>query len=183
MENFLRKIKLIDDFSFELRTTKHEFISALKSNIDEADIDGFFSTAFETFSSSKNLFKGKVSHSGFRIRKRKRFFDRQFALARATGNYRENTDSLLVHGTLNGWSNYMFLFFGIAALFYLIFISAFIFGEMDDPLSFMALPFILIHAAFMFGIPYFAMRSGVKKLKQDIEREFHFIISKSNNLK
>ena len=59
MEEFLRKIKLIDSFSISLNTNKNDFVFALRKNIDEDDIDSIFSSAFEIFSSSKNIFKGK----------------------------------------------------------------------------------------------------------------------------
>jgi hypothetical protein len=35
----------------------------------------------------------------------------------------------------------------------------------------------------MFGVPYFMMRRGVKRLKEDLEREFHFIINKSKEVR
>ncbi|MFK8061433.1 MAG: hypothetical protein AB8B78_15270 [Polaribacter sp.] len=182
MEEFLRKIKLIDSFSISLKTNKNDFVSSLRTNIDEADIDGFFSSAFEIFSSSKNIFKGQANHSGFKIRKRKRFFDRQFGFAKATGNYREKEGKLIVSGQIKSWNNFMYFFFGFAILIYSIFIFSFFFKSNSfDNLGIIVLPFILLHAVFMIGIPYFAMRSGLKKLKQDLEREFHFIVSKINH--
>ena len=179
MEEFLRKIKLIDNFSISLNTNKNDFVFALRKNIDEDDIDSVFSSAFEIFSSSKNIFKGKANHSGFKIRKRKRFFDRQFGFAKATGTYREKDDKLLVSGQIKSWNNFMYFFFGFVILIYIVII--FSFNSLDEG-SFIAIPFIIIHAAFMLGIPYFAMRSGLKKLKRDLEREFHFIVSKNNHL-
>jgi len=38
-----------------------------------------------------------------------------------------------------------------------------------------AVPFLFIHAAFMFGIPYFMMRRSVKRMKHDLEREFYYM--------
>ncbi|WP_405568252.1 hypothetical protein [Polaribacter sp. Asnod6-C07] len=183
MEEFLRKIKLIDNFSISLNTNKNDFVTALRKNVDEDDIDSLFSSAFEIFSQSKNVFKGRANHSGFKIRKRKRFFDRQFGFAKATGNYREKDDKLIVTGQIKSWNNFMYFFFGFAILIYTVFILSFFFNanSFDDG-SYIAIPFIIIHAAFMFGIPYFAMRSGLKKLKRDLEREFHFIVSKNNHL-
>lgn len=182
MENFLRKIKLIDSFSILLNISKNDFVSNLRNNIDEAEIDSVFSSAFEIFSSSKNVFKGQANHSGFKIRKRKRFFDRQFGFAKATGTYREKDDKLLISGQIKSWNNFMYFFFGFALLIYSFFIIGLVldsnsFGEV----GFIAIPFIFIHAAFMIGIPYFAMRSSLKKLKQELEREFHYIVSKINH--
>lgn len=185
MENFLKKIKLIDSFSTTLNTTKSEFTSALRNNVDEGDVDGMFSGAFEAFSSSNNKFKGSVSFNGFKIRKRRRFFEKNFGKAIATGNVREQGDTLVVNTQINAWHNFMFFFFGFITVGYIIFFGVFLNQafSFDDGLSFVAPLFILFHAMLMFGIPYFIMRRGVKRMKQDLEREFHFILSKSNSLK
>lgn len=185
MENLLRKIKLIDSFSMTLHTTKSEFTSALRSNVDEADIDSVFSGAFEAFTSSDNRFKGTVSNSGFKIRKRRRFFERNYGKAIATGNMREQGDSLVINTVINAWNNYMIFFFGAIAMFYLIFMGVFLsqIFSFEDKISLIAPIFILIHAVLMFGIPYFIMRKGVRHMKQDIEREFHFIINKSSSFR
>jgi hypothetical protein len=185
MENFLRKIKLIDSFSTTLNTSKSEFTSALRNNVDEADIDGLFSGVFEVFSSSKNLYKGSVNHNNFRIRKRARLFEKNIGKTIASGDLRENGESLIINTKIKGWSNYMFFFYSFLSIFYLIFIVgsfAGIFSE-DSQFPIFVPIFILIHAVFMFGIPYFIMRRSVKRLKEDLEREFHYIISKSSSLR
>jgi preprotein translocase subunit YajC len=41
-----------------------------------------------------------------------------------------------------------------------------------------AIPFIFIHAVFMFGIPYFMMRRSARKMKHDLEREFFYLTKK-----
>ncbi|SDI45981.1 hypothetical protein [Winogradskyella thalassocola] len=185
MEDFLRRIKLIDTFSTTLNVSRSEFISALRNNVDEADIDSIFSGAFEVFTSSKNLYKGNVNHNGFRIRKRKRFFEKNIGKTIATGNLREQGETLFINTQIKGWNNSMFLFYGFLSVFYLIFIVgsfANIFSS-DSAFPIFVPIFILIHALFMFGIPYFMMRRSVKRLKEDLDREFHYIISKSSSLR
>jgi hypothetical protein len=182
MEDFLRKIKLIHSFSITLNTSKSEFTSALRSHVDEADIDGFFSGAFEALSSSNNRYKGLVSHNTFRIRKRRRFFEKNIGRAIASGELREQGESLLINTKVNAWTNYMFFFYGFITLFYLIFIGVFFTQGFpsESAIGLIAPVFIFIHAAIMFGLPYFVMRKSVKNMTEDLEREFHFIISKSN---
>ncbi|WP_299122730.1 hypothetical protein [uncultured Winogradskyella sp.] len=185
MENFLRKIKLIDSFSTTLNTSKSDFTSALRNHVDEAEIDSFFSGVFEMFSSSENKFKGLVSHSGFKIRKRRRFFERNFGKAIAKGNLREQGDKLVINTEINAFNNYMIFMFGALIVFYLVFfiiVFGSIFSENSELPVFVPI-FVLVHAVFMFGIPYFIMRKGVRRMKQDLEREFHFIISKSHSLR
>ena len=176
---------LIDSFSTTVNASKSEFTSALRNNVDEADIDGFFSGAFEAFTSSKNRYKGSVNHNGFKIRKRRRFFEKNVGKTIASGDLREQGESLVIHTKINGWSNHTIFFFGFISIFYLIVIVA-SFGFMfsgDSEFPIFAPIFILVHAAFMYGIPYFIMRRSVRRLKEDLEREFHFIISKSNPLR
>lgn len=180
MENFLRKIKLIDSFSVTLNTTKAEFTSALHQHVDQEDIDGWFSSAFEVFTSSKNRYKGNVSHNGFRIRKRMRFFERNIGKAIATGRLRDKGDVLCIDTEINGWNNYMIFFYSFLIVFYLIFLGTFMIQDFSGESEFFFIVpiFIIIHAMFMFGLPYFMMRRSVKRFKEDLEREFYYIINK-----
>ncbi len=177
MEKFLEKIKLKEDFSLKLNTNRSAFVSSLSKNIDHADIDSIFSSPFEAFSSSKNIFKGKVNYSGFKIRKRRRLFQTYFGYAKATGKFTETNNDLKIDITINAWNNFMFLYFGFITIIYLVFFGAFLSGINDFDMPFFAVFFILIHAFFMFGIPFFIMRKNVNGTKQDIEREFVYIIN------
>ena len=182
MDNFLRKIKLIEDYTFSLQTTKNDFVASLRNNIDEADIDHIFSGAFEVFSSSKHDFKGQVNYAGFKIRKRKRFFDRQFGFAKAIGTYKTEGEQLIVSGNIKGWNNFMYFFYGFLFLIYTTFSIGFVLQNDSSEFSnLVPLFFIFFHGLFMMGLPYVAMRSGVKRLQRDLERELHYIVSKNKN--
>ena len=52
-------------------------------------------------------------------------------------------------------------------------------GEM---MTLIGLPFLLLHAAFMFGIPYLVMRNSTKRMKYDLTREFHYLAVAKNVL-
>ncbi|MFT4850597.1 MAG: hypothetical protein ACI83B_003156 [Sediminicola sp.] len=41
-----------------------------------------------------------------------------------------------------------------------------------------ALPFIIIHAAFMYGAPYLMMRRSTKRMKHELERELFYLTKK-----
>lgn len=181
MEDFLRNIKLIDDFSTTLNISKSEFVSTLRNNVDQADIDGMFSSAFEAFTSSDNMFKGQVDSKGFKIRKRRRFFEKNFGYTKAFGTYRERGDMLIINTKISAWNNFMFFWLCIVIVFYLIFISTLFTSGTSDGVGFVALPFIIIHSLLMLVIPYFMMRKSVKKMKQELEREFFSVIGKINH--
>lgn len=173
MEKVLLKWGLIDNLKTELKIPKQEFVSKLRSQVDISTID-IFGDMFDVFSSSKNVYKGTVSHNGFEIKKRRRFFDKQFSFATAKGDFQENEDILIINTVINGWNDLMFLFYGFALLFYIMFL--FMIGSKD--LSAFPIVFILFHAFLMFYVPFRMMKSSVKKIKYDLEREFHFIATK-----
>ncbi|QCK16564.1 hypothetical protein [Mangrovivirga cuniculi] len=175
MKRFLKKIKLIDHLRTELNIEKNEFISRMRSNIDEGS-SGAFSDFFDIFSSSKNEFKGEVDEAGFKIKRRRRFFDtyNNFAVAKGTFNQKEN--HLLINIEINGFKRIMMPFYIIGPSIYIFFIIN-IFLINDNPsLTIGAfVPFVLIHAVFMMGIPYLMMRRSTKKLKYDLERELYYL--------
>ncbi|WP_340155954.1 hypothetical protein [uncultured Winogradskyella sp.] len=189
MEDFLRRIKLIDTFSTTLNVSRSKFTSALRNNVDEADIDGLLSGAFEAFSSSDNIFTGSVNQNGFKIRKRKRAFESTFIKATAEGKLIEKGGALEIDVQINTSNNHMILFFGVLTIFFfmafslLIIRAFFLDNEFSTIIKIVPIVGIFILALFMFGIPYLIMKNGVQHIKQDLEREFHFIISKSNTLK
>ncbi|MDX1830013.1 MAG: hypothetical protein R3342_10760, partial [Lutibacter sp.] len=68
----------------EIEIPKNEFVSIFKKHVDEGSI-GIFSDTFDIFSSSKNEYKGYVGLDGFKIKRRKRFFDMNMNLSVANG--------------------------------------------------------------------------------------------------
>ncbi len=178
MRRFLEKIKLIEHLSTELEIQKNEFIKNFKNQVDEGNI-GPFSGAFEAFSLSKNEYKGHVGYDGFRIKRRRRFFDMNMNLAIAKGNYRQKGNNLIIETEINGFRGMMVPFYIFLIVFYAIFIFGFFStGNFEGaPKGFLG-AFILIHAAFMFGIPYFIMRRGTKRFKHELEREFYYMTKK-----
>ena len=181
MENFLRNIKLIDEFSMTLPISKSDFVSGLRSHVDEGTIDGLFDGAFEGLSSSENLFKGLVDHNGFKIRKRRRFLERKFSFTKAIGNFREQGNALIVNTKLVAWSNFMILYYVLVTGFYVFFIGMFFNTLASDGQEFdlFFIGFLIVHALFMYILPYVMMKRSLTSIKKDVEREFHYIVSKS----
>lgn len=175
MKDFLKKLKLIDYLNTELEIDKHDFVNRLKANVDEGGT-GMFSEAFDAFSSSKNEYKGHVGLDDFKIKRRRKFFDMNMNLAIAKGTYEQRENNLIINTEINGFSGMMIPFYGFLIVFYLIFIFVFSTAEnIEGNMDFFALPFIIIHAAFMFGIPYFIMRRSVSRMKHELEREFYYM--------
>jgi hypothetical protein len=175
MKNTLKKLKLIDHLTMELNISRNEFVNKLKKVVDKGDI-GFFSDIFDGFSSSNNELKGQVDYNGFKIKRRKRFFDTNMNFAFADGIFNEQNGTLKIETEINGFSGFFIPFYIILIIFYSIFILAI--GNSGNNERYFAIPFLIFHATLMFGIPYFMMRRSVKRLKYELEREFYYIAGK-----
>ncbi|WP_178985511.1 hypothetical protein [Winogradskyella helgolandensis] len=184
MEDFLRRIKLIDTFSTTLNVSRSEFISALRHNIDEGDIDGVFSGAFEAFTSSKNRYIGSVDYHSFRIRLRKRAFQRNFRTI-ASGELKEEGDFLVINTKINAWRNDLYVLMAFMVIFYLSLFTFLIWKGFLNNLGFgiFIMMLIIMHAFFVFVVPFLVLQKSVRMMKIELEREFHYIISKSSSLK
>ncbi|PTX12245.1 hypothetical protein C8N40_11443 [Pontibacter mucosus] len=173
MKDFFRKIKLVDNLTTEIEIQRNEFVARLKENVDEGSTS-LFSDMFDVFSSSSNEYKGTIRMEYFKLRRRRRFFDMNMNVAVAKGTFTQKEKILIVDTEINGFSGMMIPFYMFAIIFYLIFISTFLFAENIEGASF-AFPFLVIHAAFMFGLPYFVMRRSVDRMKHELEREFYYM--------
>ncbi|MBE7178338.1 MAG: hypothetical protein INR69_18200 [Mucilaginibacter polytrichastri] len=173
MKDLLRRLKLLDNITTSLPISKNEFVNRLKAITDE-EKSGLMLDAFDIFSSSKNEFKGEVSLEAFKIKKRRKFFDTNSNFAVANGVFVENNGQLIIETEINAFKN-IFIGAGIFLLIFYSFIIIILFGVSNTNAGFIGLPMILLHATFMFAIPYFILRRSVKRLKYDLEREFFFL--------
>lgn len=176
MKEFLRKIKLIDNLTTTLQLSRQDFINNLSSITDEVGV-GIFSDPFEAFSTSKNEFKGQITHHGFKLKRKKKFFEPNGNTAIAIGNIKEEIGQITIQTEINGFNNFMFVCYGFLIVFYSIFFVGFMFSMLNMP--FFVFPLIMLHGALMVFIPYLIMRRSVKKMKYELEREF-FYLTKSN---
>ena len=167
MKEFLRKIRLIENFTTELKIQKNDFVIALRAHVDEGSTD-FMSGSFDGFSSSKNEFKGHVGFDGFKIKRRGRFFETNMNTAIAKGTYLQKEDSLLIKTEINGFHGMMIPLYAVGLLIYSIAIVGLLFADnVERNVAAFTIPFLLIHAGFMFGIPYYLMRRSTRKMAYD----------------
>ncbi len=175
MKNFLKQIRLLDQLTVEIDGIhKNEFVEKLKNEVDPSDL-GLFSDTFDAFSSGKNEFKGQVGYEGFKIKRKKRFFDMNMNLAVATGSFTQKEDKLIITTEINGFLNIMIPFYIFLILIYAVTGAVMLFSEGAGNEVVFAFPFLLFHGAFMMGIPYLIMRGSTRRLKRELEREFYFI--------
>ena len=174
MDNFLRKINLVKDITIQLPVSKIDFIQKFRNNVDESDL-GF--VPFEVFQSSRNEYKGNIDGSAFELKKRRRLFDTNYSFAKVTGSLIEKDDKLIIDAEILGFKKRMIIFFAFIIFFYLIAFAGMMLGSDDIP--FFVLPFLLIHMSIILGIPYFVIRRSVNRMVYDLERDFHYWVTKN----
>jgi hypothetical protein len=174
MKSVLVRLKLVDHLTTELPIEKYEFVEKLRSNVDQGDI-GIFSSPFEAFSFSKNEYKGIVTFDSFKIRRRRRFFDMAMSIAVAEGSFRQRENLLIIESTIKGFRSAFIPFLGLVLLGYIGLIVSVISSDTPGNTDWFFVPFIVIHAAIMLGIPYFVMRRGVARMKYELERVLFYM--------
>ncbi len=178
MSNFLRKLKVIENITIELPISKSDFIKKFRANVEYSDLSFSPFEGFEALSSSKFEYKGNSNEQGFEIKKRRKLFDTNYSFARAKGTYKESFDKLIITAEINAFRKKMYFFLGFILLFDILIISSAVFSKSNE-LAFFIVPFILIHALLMIGIPYFVIRRSVKRMIYDLERDFHYWVTKN----
>ena len=173
MRDFLIKLKLIDFLTTNLPIDRTTFVQKLSLITDEGSTS-MFSDNFDVFSSSKNELKGQVNYEGFKLKRRRRFFDTNMNMAIATGTLMEKNDQLIIETEINGFNNFFIVFYVLLIIFYSMFIFGFS-NSSDNNVDFIAIPFLILHGTLMFSMPYFMMRRSVKKLKYELDREFFYL--------
>ncbi len=185
MEDFLRRIKLIGDTSIRLNVTPPEFVSALRNNVEESDIDNLFSSFFEVFSSNNKKFKGEINNKGFYIRKKRKLFKKQYGSTHARGTFVYNGDILVINTVISVLNMNKLLFKGSLFICYLAFIiyyfdDANLFQNLTSEIS---IPFVLFFIVMIMIVPYFSLKKEVERMKKDLDEYFFLISSKINHSK
>lgn len=176
MDEFLKKIKLIDTLTIDLPISRNDFVNKMDTIVEEGSTR-LFSNPFEVFSSSKKDFKGTVNYEGFKIKKRKKLFDRGFNVAIAEGTYTVQNEKLLIETEINGFNTFGIPFYILISIVYAIFLVSFISTMPSEFLS-SVLPIFIIHGIIMLLVPYFMMKRSVAQLKHELERELYFLTKK-----
>jgi hypothetical protein len=173
MEEFLRKIKLIDNLTTHLDISQRQFVDKL-SEITENKKIGLFSNSFEPFSSNKREFVGQVNFEAFKIKRRTRLFETNQIMSVAKGTFIENNGQLTIETEINGLNAFMMFIYLLFIIIYSIVITVIV----KSDTNLFALVFVLIQGSLMFSLPYLLMKRNVQKLKYELEREFFYLTKK-----
>lgn len=179
MKTFLKKIKIIDNFTIELPVTKSEFLPLLCGNVDAENLNSF-PNLFEAFSSSANHYKGEVDENGFTLQKRMKLGQTAYGFPRAVGVFIEKQDTLQINVEINAFKKFFLFFFPFAILLYSVFLAiglSILFVKQDLSGLFLIL-FILLHATLMLGGIYWGMKKSIVDMHYNLERDFYFMLKK-----
>ena len=175
MEKFLEKYKLIDYHTAELEIDKMEFIKRLRAVVDSGSTSAIASP-FEAFSSSDNDYIGWVEQEGFEFRRRRKMFQPNFNQAYVTGKMVQDRDRLIITSKIYGIGKALKIFLISILGFYVLFAAiALLVSTTETDFPPYIILFLIPHALFMFCIPFFMAKYGVKRMKKELEREFHYI--------
>jgi hypothetical protein len=177
MNQLLRRIGLLDNLTLELPINKSDFVNTLRLNIDEEPQ----SDIVDIFLKSKNIYKGTVNNDGFVLKRKRKFFEMNPHSRKIKGTLIQKTDKLVVNIEISAFNFLMIPMVLFIVMIYVIFIVMLLTGNVDGMKGLWGLPFILFHAAFMLGFPYFALRRGLRSTKYDIERDLYFIMKDKLN--
>jgi hypothetical protein len=109
MNEFLRKVNLIDHLTTNLQMNRNDFVDKLSRITDEGGT-GFFANPFEAFSSSENEFKGQVTYEGFELRRRATLFN-NYNMAVASGTFTESNGQLTIETEIKGFHRFIIFFY------------------------------------------------------------------------
>lgn len=168
MIEFLRKIKLIQNFSIIIPMHRIDFVKLCREKIERKE-DSFILS--EYFTKGKHKYVGSVEHRGLKIRKRKTFFSLNKNACLIKGNFREKGNLLYLETTIKGYSNTQVTIYISIILLALYYVGYNLFTS-DEPL-FSIIIALLIQFLMLFSIPYFVIRLRIKRMKATFEQDIY----------
>ena len=176
MEEFLKKIKLIQDFQLKLNISSSDFIKSLKENVEESDINNIISELFEVFSSNEKEYKGFIDNRGFHIRKKRKLFKKSRTSINAKGTIRNNGDNIIINTSVRAFSKNKIIAFAILFICYNSFIIYQVWGIDTFNNLINNLPvFFIIVLLFIPFIIWFSLKYEVSKMKKELEKQFQLM--------
>ena len=169
MEDFLRRIKLLVNFSLTLPINRHDFENKLsKLTIPNAGL-------MEGLSNSGKLFVGEISLSQLSLRPKKTFTQRNFIYhTRLNAKLNSTSNSVTIEGEIGLTKNFTRLTLTLFSFFFVITIPLITRANATAGLI------VAFQLCFMLGVFYFLFRNTIKQSKNFFERELYFLTNNTN---
>ena len=172
MENFLKQIKLIEDFNITLPISKQNFVDNL-SKVTTAN-----SSLIESLGNNNKQFVGEVNFDSFSIRPMRKLGQNNLQyITKLSADFKSNTQTTTIEGRIHLSKLYPIIIAVISILYFAIGITALSNMEGSFPLIPLAIQFL-----FMLGVFYFVFRRAIKNAKGYFEKEL-FFLTKDNSVR
>jgi hypothetical protein len=173
LDDFLRKIKLIQPIFLEVPIGNDEFKGKLNRVVDE---NSFF--LFEGLGNSSCRFVGKLNEEGFSIRPKREFFSRSFSyITYCNAKYElSGNTKTVIRGEVSISKQYPIILIIFLIIFYSLILSLSI-SVWNDYSSLLGIVFYGLFIALVF---YIVFRGGVNAGKTYIERELYFLANSAS---
>ncbi len=164
MNDFLKTLKLEENLSTTIQSSKLDFESYLNKIVETGETD-WYSGSTDAFSINKYIFKGHLYNDGFEIKERVNF--RQSTLAKAIGKISEANEQTIIEIKIIGLSNFLILFYALILIQSAVFCYDFFSGNIN--LDTFERILILILYSFFLLFPAILTKWSIKALKNALQ--------------
>lgn len=177
--NFFKIIKLYENYSINTNLSPIELKLKLENSIDKTSFN-----LFDSFSSGRSEFMGSTTEKGFELRRTPKSFSKRDTSLLVKGEFIEQNGKTKINITIDGFDLWFKILYSLELLFLIVMITFFFYGNktsIDNPLFINILIWIL-PLFFVLG-PYLQRKRSIEQLAHDLERELHFILTKTSTSK
>ncbi|NRB47428.1 MAG: hypothetical protein HRU41_07125 [Saprospiraceae bacterium] len=164
-QRIIKRLKLEDEFSLTTKMDKTSFLSLLQDNIDEDTGPQLF----ESLKPRLKPYKGFITPSGFKLKRRKRAFESNNDMARITGTLKSDLrhTEIVTH---IGYPEFTIkAISGLMLLVYTVILGVVLTVDLGDTPVWM--PFLIVgHFFLIFGILFFVLRYQIKTSTRKVRR-------------
>lgn len=175
IKKILRRLKLIEDFDFEIEIKRPEFVEKLSNKLEDYEFS-IMSEIFEIFDSGPPGYKGKITNDDFEIKRKRELFNYVPSIPIVKGRFKEDNNRLLIHTEIRGLRIGMIILLSI--IFSILTLLACLVAFSNNKEVFPAIFFLVFPIPFIAILHYFQIRHAIVTMKRDLERELYFISKK-----
>lgn len=171
MRELLLKLKIIDFLTLKLKIEKSTFIDRLISITKSENLD-LLEDPFDASKLSNKNFRGTVNMDGFALKMKKSYVDSRINMASAKGIFTETEKQLKIDVEINGLNNYLKILYVLIVIYFCSLFYQLYLPKVDI----FFLVFSLVSIIIIYIVSFLMMRKSVKILKNNLEKEFHFLV-------
>jgi hypothetical protein len=169
MSDLLDKLGLSDKIRLELPVSRAQLIAAIESNIDPPSFP-----FFDTYAKGHKLYRGRITSEGFDILRTHQRHAKKIG-TRAIGKFISHGDHLIIDIQLTAFHPLQIPFLVLGILVYVLTFWAIVTDRTENNAPWM-IPALFAHAAIMFGVPYWIVKSALRESKGEIDKNIRLML-------